>query len=136
MAEKNEFAFLETLSAEDTELPSVNRSGGGGRSRAVQDNPFVPWLSESHQTGKGKSVTVPANQAVRTEYLIRQAAEDLGIGVRVVRLVDGSQVDKAAIKELHPNKKVKVMFQGQKKRAYSPRKRKNADTGAEMVISE
>lgn len=132
MAEKNEFSFLDSLQVEEAvELPKVNRTGGGGRERAVQDNPFVQTLQDSYQTDMGKAVTVPARHAVKTEYLIRQAAEDLGIGVRVVRIVDGERVEKAALKDLNQNKNVKIMFQGQKKRAYSPRTRKPKAPAAE-----
>lgn len=132
MAENNGFGFLGNLQAEETELPKRSATGGG-RARAVQDNPFVAWVSESYSDGKGRSVTVPAEHAVKTEYLIRQAAEDLGLGVRVVRLVDGEQVEKSAIKDLHKKKNVKVQFQGQTKRAYSPRKRKGAEESAPEI---
>lgn len=129
MAE-NEFGFLSNLQAEETELPKRSATGGG-RARMVQDNPFVQWVSESNTDGKGRSVTVPARHATKTEYLIRQAAEDLGLGVRIVRMVDGESVEKSAVKDLNPNKNVKLMFQGQKKRAYKPRAKKNAAESAE-----
>lgn len=129
------FDFLNSLDAADTELPKIERAGGGnGRGRQVQDNPFVGWLQESQTTEKGKSVTVQNRHAKRTEYLIRQAAEDLGIGVRVVRMVDGEQVkEKKALENFHDNKKVTLMFQAQKKRKYAPRTRRAQSTAPETA---
>lgn len=120
---KDEFSFLSALKPEAIELPKRS-STGGGRSRTVVDNPFREWLSASFDEGTGRAVTVPAENAVKTEYLIRQAGEDLSLGVRVVFMVDGEQIEKKAIKDLHRRKNVRIMFQGQKKRAYSPRRRK------------
>lgn len=107
------------LSATETELPKRE----GGRTRVVQDNPFVPWVQESYNTGTGRAVEVPNEMVKKTEYLIRQAAEDLGIGVRVVM-----SLDKEAREKAPKNKKVRVSFQGQEKRKYSPRKRTQANT--------
>jgi hypothetical protein len=140
MAESTGFEFLSNLQAEETTLPEIKRAGGGnGRERAVQDNPFVGWLSETWDaetlTSKaGKAVTVKASQARKTEYLIRQAAQDLGLGVRVVHMVDGKEIkvrkgageEKAELDTLHPNKNVKVMFQAQKKRKFANRTRRTA----------
>lgn len=137
MAENTGFEFLSDLQAEETALPEIQRAGGGnGRQRVVQDNPFVPWLQESKEKEIGKAVTVKAGQARKTEYLIRQAAQDLGLGVRVVHIVDGNEVkvrkaqgeEKAELDTLHPNKKVKVMFQAQKKRKFANRTRRTAQT--------
>jgi hypothetical protein len=142
MAENTGFEFLSSLEAEETALPEIKRAGGGnGRTRVVQDNPFVGWLGETwdteSQTSKaGKAVTVKASQAKKTEYLIRQAAADLGLGVRVVHLVDGEEIkvrkaqgeEKSELDALHPNKKVKVMFQAQKKRKFANRTRRTAET--------
>jgi hypothetical protein len=115
-----------SLSAEVTELPKRE----GGRTRKIQNNPFLPWVQESYSTGTGRAVEVPNEHVKRTEYLIRQAAEDLGIGVRVVMSLDKEARDKAP-----KNKKVRVSFQGQEKRKYEPRKRKNssADTVPETT---
>lgn len=133
----NSFDFLAGLKeAEETQLPEIKRAGGSnGRQRKVQDNPFVNWLRESNEKQVGKAVTVKASQARATEYLIRQAAQDLSLGVRVVHMVDGKEIkvrkgkdeEKAEIDTLHPNKNVRVMFQAQKKRKFAPRKRKNGD---------
>lgn len=147
MAENKGFEFLSNLSAEETTLPEIKRAGGGnGRARVVQDNPFVGWVGDTWdgetQTSKaGKAVTVKASQARKTEYLIRQAAADLGLGVRVVHMVDGKEIgvrkgegeEKAELDTLHPNKNVRVMFQAQKKRKFANRTRKAAgtDTAAE-----
>jgi hypothetical protein len=135
MAE-NGFDFLNKLSASDTELPSITRAGGGnGKGRQVENNPFVQWLQESYNDGVsfiGKSVTVPARHALKTEYLIRQAGEDLSIGVRVVRMVDGERInERKAIKELNGNKNVQILFQAQKKRKYAPRNRRSASDAVE-----
>lgn len=133
MAEKTGFEFLSNLQAEETALPEIQRAGGGnGRTRVVQDNPFVPWLQESKEKEIGKAVTVKASQAKKTEYLIRQAAQDLGLGVRVVHMVDGTEVkvrraqgeEKSQLESLHPNKSVRIMFQAQKKRKFANRTRK------------
>lgn len=140
MADNTGYEFLSNLSAEETELPEIKRAGGGnGRERKVQDNPFLGWLGETWdadtQTSKaGKAVTVKAGQARKTEYLIRQAAQDLGLGVRVVHMVDGKEItvrkaqgeEKAELDTLHPNKNVKVMFQAQKKRKFANRTRRAA----------
>jgi hypothetical protein len=140
MADTTGFEFLSNLQAEETTLPEIKRAGGGnGRERTVQDNPFVGWLSETWDaetlTSKaGKAVTVKASQARKTEYLIRQAAQDLGLGVRVVHMVDGKEIkvrkgageEKAELDTLHPNKNVKVMFQAQKKRKFANRTRRTA----------
>lgn len=135
MAENTGFEFLSNLKAEETALPEIKRAGGGnGRERVVQDNPFVPWLQESKEKEIGKAVTVKASQAKKTEYLIRQAAADLGLGVRVVHLVDGKEIkvrksadeEKSELETLHPNKSVRVMFQAQKKRKFANRTRRTA----------
>lgn len=124
---KDPFAFLSAIKVEETELPK--REGtGGGKTRAIENNPFTEPLSASFSDKKGRAVTVPAESVQKTEYLIRQAGEDLSIGVRVVLMVDGERVDRAAIKELHKRKNVKVMFQGQKKRAYATRTRRSQNT--------
>jgi hypothetical protein len=127
----NDFSFLDNLSAADAELAPITRSGGdsNGRQRAVQNNPFVAWLQDSKEKEIGKAVTVPARQAKQTEYLIRQAAADLALGVRVVRIVDGEAIkDKKALDALHPNKKVTMQFQAQKKRKYAPRPSRSVST--------
>lgn len=122
----NDFSFLESLKAEETALPKITRAGdSNGRERAVQNNPFVGWLTESKEKEIGKQVAVPARQWKQTVYLIRQAAEDLGIGVRIVNMVDGVQEkDRKALLALNGNKRVTVLFQAQKKKKYSPRTRK------------
>lgn len=133
MAENTGFEFLASLKAEETALPEIKRAGGGnGRTRVVQDNPFVPWLQESKEKEIGKAVTVKASQAKKTEYLIRQAAADLGLGVRVVHIVDGKEItvrkaqgqEKSDLEALNANKNVRIMFQAQKKRKFANRTRK------------
>lgn len=111
---KTEFDFGK-LTPEATELPQRE----GGRTREVEDNPFIPWVQESYNSETGRAVTVPNEMVKKTEYLIRQAAKDLGLGVRIVTSLTKEEMTKAA-----KNRNVKVSFQGQKKRNYSPRKRK------------
>ena len=108
-----------SLNVTETELPKRE----GGRTRKVQNNPFIAPVQESYNSGTGRAVEVPNEQCKAVEYLIRQAAEDLGLGVRVVFSLDKESREKAP-----KNKKVRVSFQGQEKRQYSPRKRRSADT--------
>lgn len=133
----NDFSFLDNLSAADAELAPITRTGdSNGRQRAVQNNPFVAWLQDSKEKEIGKAVTVPARQAKQTEYLIRQAAADLGLGVRVVRIVDGESVkEKKELEKLHPNKKVTVQFQAQKKRKYAPRPGRSANGSVATAVT-
>lgn len=65
------------LSATDATVPTSTRA-------AKRDNPFGAWLKESYDKGTGKAVTVPAANVAETVYLIRQAANELNIGSRVV----------------------------------------------------
>lgn len=125
------YEFLASLTAaEETELPK--RAGGAtGKARIVQNNPFTPWVSESYADGKGRAVTVPNENVKKTEYLIRQAAEDLGLGVRIVFVVKGDVKDKKSLESVHKKSNVKVMFQGQKKRSYSARRKSAEATVAE-----
>jgi hypothetical protein len=133
MADNTGFEFLQNLAAEEAELPRITRAGGGnGRQRLVQDNPFVKWLQEGYNSQEpnnsvGKQVKVPARHARKTEYLIRQAAEDLNIGVRVVFMVDGEVLKggRTALKDINANKTVAILFQGQRKRKFAPRRRRN-----------
>lgn len=118
--------FLSGLKAETAELPKSE----GGRGRKVKDNPFTAWVSDSYADGKGRSVTVPAANVKEAAYLIRSAADDLGLGVRVVALnskgvkLSVDQIKDAA--EKGSTAQTKVMFQGKEKRSYTPRS-KSAD---------
>src|SRR5882762_3332738 len=116
----NELDFLNNLTAETTELPA--RAGGAGRGRKVKDNPFTPWVSESFAAKVGRSVTVPGASVKEAQYLIRSAAADLGLGVRVVVTdTKGNQLKPEDVTKLVENKstrQVKVLFQGQEKRKY------------------
>jgi hypothetical protein len=118
-----EFDFS-SLTAEETTLPAA----GGGKTREIQDNPFVKFVQESYNTKTGRAVTVPNEMVKKTEYLIRQAAEDLGIGVRIAY-----SLDKEAREKAPKNKNVKVMFQGKEKRKYAPRKNKAEVTPEQAV---
>lgn len=113
--------FLTGLSAETAELPKAE----GGRGRKVKDNPFTNWVRESYSDGAGRSVTVPGANAKEACYLIRSAANDLGLGVRVV-VTDskGKKLDAATVASHAENgskAQVKVLFQGKDKRSYTPR---------------
>jgi hypothetical protein len=117
--------FLAGLTATTAELPKRV----GGRGRKVKDNPFTAWVSDSYATQSGRSVTIPGANAKDATYLVRSAAGDLGLGVRIV-VTDskGKTLDAAALKSLEDKKstaQVKVLFQGQDKRNYTPRKSKD-----------
>lgn len=114
--------FLSGLSVTTAELPK----SAGGRGRKVKDNPFTAWVSESYADGQGRSVTVPGANVKEAAYLIRSAADDLGLGVRVVALNSkGAKLTADQIKDMAEKgstAQVKVMFQGKDKRSYTPRK--------------
>lgn len=123
--------FLSGLTAETAELPARE---GGGRGRKVKDNPFTPWVSESYADGTGRSVTVPGENVKEAAYLIRSAANDLGLGVRIV-ITDGkgnklSTEDVNKLAESKSKNKVRVLFQGKDKRKYE-RKQNTAENAAE-----
>lgn len=122
---------LSTLTVETTELPA---RAGGGRGRKVKDNPFTPWLSESWADKTGRSVTVPGANVREAEYLIRAAAADLGVGVRIVRTDARGNVltkeDTDKLVESKSTKNVKVMFQAQEKRKYE-RKTETVENASE-----
>lgn len=113
--------FLSGLSVETAELPKSE----GGRGRKVKDNPFTAWVRDSYADGNGRQVTVPGANAKEACYLIRQAAQDLGLGVRVVALnTKGVKLDAKTVADLadkNSTSKVTVMFQGKEKRAYERR---------------
>ena len=113
MAEAAEFDFS-SLSVQEDELPKR----AGGRTKTIKDNPFVKWVGDSNSDGKGRAVTIPKSQLKQTERLIRDAARELGLGVRVVTSLKGEALEKAA-----NNKNIKVQFQAQPKKKYAPRKR-------------
>jgi len=98
---------VSALSIQEAELPANTRE------RKVKDNPFVPALTESYEQETGRQVTVPAQNTQQVLYLIRQAANDLGIGARiVVQNNKGETVEqrKDALKALRGN--VTVKFAG------------------------
>lgn len=107
------------LTAETAELPKRD----GGRTRKIQDNPFVRFVQDSYDTKSGRAVTVPKSVLKDTERLIRTAAADLGLGVRIVTSLKGEALEKAGA-----TKQIKVSFQGQEKRKYAPRKAKGETT--------
>lgn len=113
--------FLSGLSAAPAELPKAE----GGRGRKVKDNPFVAWVRESYADGNGRQVVVPGANAKEAAYLIRSAANDLGLGVRVVVQDNkGNKLDAKAVAglaEKGSKANVTVLFQGKDKRSYSRR---------------
>lgn len=113
--------FLSGLTAETATLPKAE----GGRGRKVKDNPFTAWVSESYADGNGRSVTVPGANAKEACYLIRSAANDLGLGVRVVaQNAKGQKLDAKTVADMAEKgstAKVTVLFQGKEKRSYTPR---------------
>lgn len=113
MAEAANTGFdFSALSVETAELPPR----AGGREKKFRDNPFTTVLRESFDTKTGRKVEVPKAQLKDLEYLLRSAATELGIGVRIVKSLTGEALEKAA-----NNKKITVQFQGQKKKQYTKR---------------
>lgn len=80
MARSNQAPALDlsALAISEADVPKQQRE------RAVKDNPFLPALTESYETDTGRQVQVPAQNTRQVIYLIRQAANDLGIGARIV----------------------------------------------------
>lgn len=78
------------------------------RTQKVERTPFVAWLKETHENGNAKAVTVPADAVADVVYLIRAAADVLGLGSRIV-------------KDENPDGTVTVKFQGRQRRAYVKR---------------
>jgi hypothetical protein len=114
---------LSTLAPQDAEVPSQQRE------RKHKDNPFVQWLADSYANQTGKSVTVPAANAGEVEYLIRRAADELGIGARVVvQNSKGETLDKDARKSAKGN--LTVLFAGKDRKA-----RKNADVTPDVAAT-
>lgn len=75
----------------------------------VLATPFVDWLRECHDTGKGKRIELPNKEAAdEARVLIRQAANYLNIGSRsaLAENADGTWI---------------VSFKAAEKRAYKPR---------------
>lgn len=127
---------------DDAELPRVTRG-----SETSGPNPFADVLRLSKEQGKGKAVTVPADQVGTVIRYIRRAANDQNIGSRIV-LTDakGTKLDTETVggtktakgrttggrtqvtKDGKPfNGNVRVLFQGQ---ARKERKTANAPATA------
>lgn len=114
---------LGNLTIEETSLPART----SGRNRKYADNPFRDHVNQSYHTGTGRSVTVPKKQVGEVVYLIRQAAADLGLGVRIVHM--GAKGDTVLSKEdldkASDSRMIRVAFQGQEKRKYEKKESKN-----------
>lgn len=116
MAEAKPFDFdALAQSAKETELPKRE----SGRKRVVEHNPFIDLVSSSYSDGKGREFKLPKSQHKTAVNLIRDAAKQLGIGVRIVLSPKGEELENAP-----DNRNVTVQFQGQDKRKYAPRKSK------------
>ena len=117
----------------DAELPAVTRG-----SETAGPNPFADVLAASKRDGKGKAVTVPADQVGAVIRYIRRAANDQNIGARIVLMttdgktkldtetVGGTKTAKGrtsggktqVTKDGKPfNGNVRVLFQGQTRKA-------------------
>jgi hypothetical protein len=127
------------LTPEVAELPK--REGGGRTaSELVKNNPFRKFVSDTYneEGSTGMAVTVPKSQLKTTQRLIRKAAEDLGIGVRIVTTPKSAE----ELNKLGDDKPVKVLFKGQKKKKFATRKRQgekwetNTDGSKSVVSSE
>lgn len=105
---------LSSLAPQAAELPKVERE--------KRDNPFTTWLATSYENdGAGQKVTVPAANASEVEYLIRRAANELGIGSRVVVQQKGKTLDKDERKNARGN--VDVLFAAKDRK----QRKQNAD---------
>lgn len=119
-----------TIKPQDAELPKVT-SNGGAPSK-YDNNPFVEWVRESYANKKGKKIDITKADVPDAIAMIRNAAKQLGCGVRIVPSLKGEQFEKASA-----SRKVSILFQGQDKKAYSPRKKKNAvETPAAPVATD
>lgn len=83
------------------------------RRTKVEGTPFLAWVKETHETGTGRAVTVPAANVGEVVYLIRAAAQAHGLGAKIVK----SEPDKSG--------NVRIVFAGKARRAYT-RKPKDA----------
>lgn len=111
------------LNVANTDLPEVDRR------RNKEPNPFEKHVGESYRDGVGKSIQIPAEHGSAACQKIRAAADKVNVGVRIV-VTDksGKKLDSKALIELREKKSkatITVMFQGQEKRAYSERKKKD-----------
>lgn len=96
------------------EVPRARRGNKG-------PNPFVDWLRESYESGQPKQVTVKngdqwtnpergkarPKSVAKVETMIRNAAQELGIGARIGTEDTGKD-------------STRIVFQGKEKRGYNP----------------
>lgn len=136
MAENPGFDFA-SLTVE--EEPMKMREGVGRKPR-FETNPFVPFVLESWNAGKGdpekggRSVTVPKAQVKDVEYLLRQAAtsiegEELGVSIAVTLPDSIKRLNSEELKAMNDRKHVKVRFCAKKRRSYT-RGEKSAENDA------
>lgn len=110
------------LSVVDTELP---KSTVGRKPKVAGPNPFIEPLAQSFEAFQadkpnGKKIVVPAANAVEACNLIRQAAENLKIGARViVRDSKGQTVPTKEIKNKRGN--LTILFGGQTRKVRKPK---------------
>lgn len=143
MAESTGFDF----SSLSVEAEPMKMREGVGRKPRFETNPFLPFVLESWNAGKGdpekggRSVTVPKAQVKDVTYLLRQAAksidgEDLGVAIAVT-LPDKDSVKRLTPEELesmNDRKHVKVRFCAKKRRAYT--KSEQQEDAAQSSTSE
>lgn len=114
-----EFDFS-AVSVETAELPEITRP------RAEQPNPFAAPLADSYSTKTGRAVTLPKSQVPAAERMLRRAADKMNIGCRIVRASkDGKSMTAEDFEKAGDQRQIRLMFQGQDRRNYTPRKSKN-----------
>ncbi|HEY1213245.1 MAG TPA: hypothetical protein VGE93_06400 [Bryobacteraceae bacterium] len=112
------FDFGNIAAEEVEESPEAS----GGKRRKYEVNPFEQWVKESYETGNGKQVVLPPKAVKDALKLIRDAAEDLGIGARTRLYNKGQRLNQNETDALAPQAKVTVKFWGTEKKNYNPRK--------------
>lgn len=128
------------VSVAEAEMPK----SGAGRPRKTENNPFTEVLAQSYEAFKaggnaGRQIKVPGANVGEAVYLIRQAADDLKIGSRVlIRDGKGQTVTAKDAKDKAPRAQHTVLFSAKdrKKRAEDALSEAPAETPAEDGTSE
>lgn len=109
-----------SLVLEDAPDEALKRS----RQTILDRSPVLDWLRASFQSGKGKAVTVPADQADGLERLLRSGADRLTSENK-----DGERVGVAVTQTPVEGGNVRVAFLAKPRRKYTERKgNKTAET--------
>lgn len=128
-----EFDFS-AVAVEEAEMPKT----AAGRNRKHDVNPFTEVLAASYEAftrgaNAGRQITVPGTKSGEAVYLIRQAADDLGIGARVIlRNAKGETLTPKDAKASRGN--VTVLFSGKnrkQKRDETPEGTETPEDGSE-----